>query len=76
METATWHPPEFFCLLLNYIEVYDFTGAALLIKDFGYDPQRSRAAVDEAIKATLEKRSEVVRHSDDYDASKSPRLSP
>lgn len=76
MKNVTWHPPEFFCLLLNYIEVYDFKGAALLLKGFGYNPQPSRVAVDQAIKDTLKKRFEVVRHSDDYDGSNSPPLSP
>jgi hypothetical protein len=61
-QMTDWHTPQSFYLLLNYIQVYGFTGAAILIKSFGYNPHPSKAAVDEAIKVTLEKRSESISH--------------
>jgi hypothetical protein len=71
-QMTDWHTSQLFYLLLNHIQVYGFTGAALLIKSFGYNPQPPKAALDEAIKATLEKRSESIWHSDADHVSKSP----
>jgi hypothetical protein len=51
-QNTDWHTPQFFALLLNYIQVYGFTGAARLIKSFGYNPEPSKAALDE-IQATV-----------------------
>lgn len=69
-----WHEPEMFLLLLNHIQVYGFTGAALLIESFGYNPQPSEADLNKAIKVTGENRSKEIWHSDPDHVSKSPQL--
>jgi len=61
-QVTDWHSPQVFTLLLNHIRAYGFTGAALLIKSFGYNPQPSKAAVDEAIQATLASRADSIGH--------------
>lgn len=53
------HSPHVFSLLLDHIQFYGFTGAALLIKSFGYNPEPSKAALDEAIQATLANRAQL-----------------
>jgi len=72
-EMTGWHGPQLSYLLLNYIRVYNFTGAQRLIKRLGYDPQPSQAHLADAIKATLEKRPKHTWHSAGDHASKSPR---
>lgn len=50
------HSDEVFVLLLNYIQEYDFEGAARLIRAFGYDPLPAHEEVERAISNALKNR--------------------
>ena len=51
-----YHHREVFTLFLNYIQAYGFTGAAVLIKGFGFNPVPPETDVTEAIDKALAKR--------------------
>jgi hypothetical protein len=44
-----WHTAEFRVLLLNYIKIYHFDGAAKLVADFGFNPTASEGVLKSAV---------------------------
>ncbi len=48
-----WHTSEFFVLLQNHIQIYDFRKINRLMQHFGHDPLPSEKAVRHAIESTL-----------------------
>ena len=57
-----WHTPEVWALLLNYIKEYEFSGAARLIKRFGFNPDPSPQPLKYAIARTVEHREKTTFH--------------
>ncbi len=53
-----WHTPEFFVLLQNHIQIYEFTKINRLMQHFGHSPVPSEKAVRRAIESTLSIRQE------------------
>jgi hypothetical protein len=57
-----WHTPEVFALLLNYMKEYDFSGAAKLVQQFGFNSDPSPALLQKAIAQTIEYRTHTTFH--------------